>query len=173
MGERRGNERSAIIFGARNLGRAAIETLVADGWAVAGVARPQATLDGVRKAGALALEADVTDPASVHAALEEAASAQGGIDLAVNAAAAYGGARSGPFGVGPIASAEPGAFSRTRSDTDPGHRRLRASCDAQSWALGGRIIRGQGDHQRGRPRAPPPRYPGHTSDHRRRHPTPD
>src|SRR3954469_5331406 len=83
MGERRGNERSAIIFGARNLGRAAIETLVADGWAVAGVARSPATLDGVRKAGALALEADVTDPASVHAALEEAASAQGGIDLAV------------------------------------------------------------------------------------------
>src|SRR4051794_3621421 len=110
MGERRGNERSAIIFGARNLGRAAIETLVADGWTVAGVARSQATLDGVRKAGALALEADVTDPASVHAALEEAASAQGGIDLAVNAAAAYGGDRSGPFGGGPIASAEPGAF---------------------------------------------------------------
>jgi len=30
-------------------------------------ARSQATLDGVREAGALALEADVTDPASVHA----------------------------------------------------------------------------------------------------------
>src|SRR4029077_11721701 len=32
-----------------------------------GVARSQATLDGVREAGALALKADVTDPASVHA----------------------------------------------------------------------------------------------------------
>ena len=87
-----------------------IETLVADGWAVAGVARSQATLDGVREAGALALEADVTDPASVHAALEEAASAHGGIDLAVNAASAYGGDRSGPFGGGPIVEADPGAF---------------------------------------------------------------
>src|SRR3954465_14914183 len=110
MGEARGSKGSAIIFGAGNLGRAAIETLVADGWAVAGVARSQATLDGVRKAGALALEADVTDPASVHAALEEAASAQGGIDLAVNAAAAYGGDRSGPFGGGPIAEADLDGF---------------------------------------------------------------
>jgi NAD(P)-dependent dehydrogenase (short-subunit alcohol dehydrogenase family) len=110
MGELQGNKRSAIIFGARNLGRAVIETLVADGWAVAGVARSQSTLDGVREAGALALEADVTDPASVQAALEEAASAHGGIDLAVNAAAAYGGERSGPFGGGPIAAADLGAF---------------------------------------------------------------
>src|SRR6185369_15674009 len=96
---------SAVVFGARNLGRAVIETLVSEGWAVAGVARSQETLDGVRDAGALALKADVTDPASVHAALEEAASAHGGIDLAMNAAAAYGGDRSGPFGGGPIAAA--------------------------------------------------------------------
>src|SRR6476646_25878 len=110
MGERQGDKRSAIIFGARNLGRAVIETLVADGWAVAGVARSQATLDGVREAGALALKADVTDPASVHTALEEAASAHGGVDLAVNAASAYGGDRSGPFGGGPIVEADPSAF---------------------------------------------------------------
>ena len=110
MGERQGNKRSAIIFGARNLGRAVIETLVADGWGVAGVARSRATLDGVRELGALALEADVTDPASVHAALEEAASTHGGIDLAVNAASAYGGDRSGPFGGGPIVAADPDAF---------------------------------------------------------------
>src|SRR5471032_1153444 len=90
MGERQDSKQSAIIFGARNLGRAVIETLVADGWAVTGVARSQATLDGVREAGALALKADVTDPASVHAALEEAASTHGGIDLAVNAASASG-----------------------------------------------------------------------------------
>jgi hypothetical protein len=31
--------RSALIFGARNLGRAIIETLVAQGWNVAGAAR--------------------------------------------------------------------------------------------------------------------------------------
>ena len=30
-------QRSAVVFGARNLGRAVIELLVSDGWAVAGV----------------------------------------------------------------------------------------------------------------------------------------
>ena len=46
-------KRSAVVFGARNLGRAVIELLVSDGWAVAGVARSQSTLDGVSAAGAL------------------------------------------------------------------------------------------------------------------------
>jgi NAD(P)-dependent dehydrogenase (short-subunit alcohol dehydrogenase family) len=98
------------VFGARNLGRALIEALVADGWAVAGVARSAATLQGIRDAGAVALEADVTDPVSVHGALEQVAAAHGGIDLAVNASSPYGGDRSGPFGGGPIAQAAPGAF---------------------------------------------------------------
>jgi NAD(P)-dependent dehydrogenase (short-subunit alcohol dehydrogenase family) len=110
MGTNEGERRSAIVFGARNLGRAVIETLVADGWAVAGCARSQSTLDGVLEAGALAIRADITDPASVHAALEEAAEAHGGIDLAVNAASAYGGDRSGPFGGGRIVEAEFSAF---------------------------------------------------------------
>ena len=103
-------KRNAIVFGARNLGRAVIETLVADGWAVAGVAQSQPTLDCVREVGALALTADVTDPASVYAALEEVAAAHGGADLAVNAASAYGGDRTGPFGGGPIVEADLGAF---------------------------------------------------------------
>src|SRR6201995_638009 len=103
-------QRSAVVFGARNLGRAVIELLVGDGWAVTGVARSQSTLEGVSAAGARALEADVTDPASVHGVLEQAAAADGGVDLVVNAAAAYGGTRSGPFGGGPIAEAAPDAF---------------------------------------------------------------
>jgi NADP-dependent 3-hydroxy acid dehydrogenase YdfG len=102
--------RSALIFGARNLGKAIIQTLIDDGWAVAGVARSRETLDGVRAAGALALQADVTDQASVRGALREVASAHGHVDLIVNAASAYGGARSGPFGGGPIAEAAPDAF---------------------------------------------------------------
>jgi NAD(P)-dependent dehydrogenase (short-subunit alcohol dehydrogenase family) len=102
--------RSAIVFGARNLGRAVIEALLAEGWAVAVGAQSQSTLDLVGEAGALALKADITDPASVRAALEEAAAAHDGIDLAVNAAAAYGGDRSGPFGGGAIVDAELGAF---------------------------------------------------------------
>lgn len=102
--------RSAVVFGARNLGRAVIELLCTEGWAVAGVARSESTLVGVAAAGALSLPGDITDPASVTHVLEQAASAHGGIDLVVNAAAAYGGDRSGPFGGGPIAQAPADAF---------------------------------------------------------------
>jgi 3-oxoacyl-[acyl-carrier protein] reductase len=102
--------RSAVVFGARNLGRAVIELLVSDGWAVTGVARSKSTLDGVTASGALAIEADVTDPASVYGVLEQAAAAYGGVDLMVNAASAYGGDRTGPFGGGPLAEADPDAF---------------------------------------------------------------
>src|SRR2546421_2260692 len=105
MGAVQAQQRSAVVFGARNLGRAVIELLVGDGWAVTGAARTQSTLDGVRASGALALEADVTDPASVYGGLEQAAVAHGGVDLMVNAASAYGGDRAGPFGGDPIAQA--------------------------------------------------------------------
>jgi NAD(P)-dependent dehydrogenase (short-subunit alcohol dehydrogenase family) len=40
-------QRSAVVFGARNLGRAIIELLVSDGWAVTGAGRSQSTLDRV------------------------------------------------------------------------------------------------------------------------------
>jgi NAD(P)-dependent dehydrogenase (short-subunit alcohol dehydrogenase family) len=103
-------QRSALVFGARNLGRAIIERLRRDGWAVAAVARSDATLDLARAAGATAMRGDVTDPASVRAALDEVAAAHGGVDLVVNAASAYGGDRSGPFGGGPLAEAAPDAF---------------------------------------------------------------
>jgi NAD(P)-dependent dehydrogenase (short-subunit alcohol dehydrogenase family) len=110
MSDSQAQQRSAVVFGARNLGRAVIELLVSDGWAVTGIARSQRTREVVSASGALALEADVTDPASVHNALEHAAAAHGGVDLVVNAAAAYGGDRSGPFGGGPIAEAEVDGF---------------------------------------------------------------
>jgi 3-oxoacyl-[acyl-carrier protein] reductase len=102
--------RGALVFGARNLGRAIIETLVGAGWKAAGVARSDQTLEGVTALGALAIRADVTDPASVTEALGRAADAHGRLDLVVNAASAYGGRRSGPFGGGPLAEAEPDAF---------------------------------------------------------------
>ncbi len=102
--------RSAVVFGARNLGKGIIDLLTAEGWAVAGVARSDATLAGVTATGALALRADVTDQASVRAALDEAEAAHGNIDLVVNAASAYGGDRAGPFGGGPIAEAAPDAY---------------------------------------------------------------
>lgn len=103
--------RSALVFGARNLGKAIIDELAARGWRVAGAARSASTLDGVTAAGALALKADVIDQASVRDTVAAAAAAHGGIDLVVNAAAAYGGTRTGPFGGGPIAQAAPDAFA--------------------------------------------------------------
>jgi NAD(P)-dependent dehydrogenase (short-subunit alcohol dehydrogenase family) len=110
MSEMQAEQRSAVVFGARNLGRALIELLVSNGWAVTGVARSRSTLDGVGASGALAQEADVTDPASVYGVLERAVAAHGGVDLVVNAASAYGGERSGPFGGGPIAEADLDGF---------------------------------------------------------------
>ena len=110
MGTNEERRRSAVVFGARNLGKAVIELLRHEGWAVAGVARSDATLDGVTALGALALRGDVTDQESVKEVLAQVAEAHGGVDLVVNAASAYGGDRSGPFGGGPIASAAPEAF---------------------------------------------------------------
>jgi NADP-dependent 3-hydroxy acid dehydrogenase YdfG len=78
--------RSALVFGARNLGRAILETLRAAGWNVAGAARSDQTLAGVADAGALAIRADVTDHGSVSEALAQAAAANGPLDLVVNAA---------------------------------------------------------------------------------------
>src|SRR3954452_11840506 len=82
--------RSAVVFGARNLGRAAIDLLVAEDWAVTGVARSEETLAGITAAGALAVRGDVTDQASVQEVLEQAAAAHGPVELVFNAAAAYG-----------------------------------------------------------------------------------
>jgi len=100
--------RSAVVFGARNLGRAIIETLVAQSWSVVGIARSQQTLDTITASGAVAMSGDITDPASVTDALRSAADAHGGVDLVVNAASPYGG--RGPFGGGPIAEADAEAF---------------------------------------------------------------
>jgi NAD(P)-dependent dehydrogenase (short-subunit alcohol dehydrogenase family) len=103
-------QRSALVFGARNLGRAVVEGLRDDGWAVAAVARSETTLATARAAGAMAMQGDVTDPDSVREALSKTAEAHGSVDLVVNAASAYGGTRSGPFGGGPLAQAAPTAF---------------------------------------------------------------
>jgi NAD(P)-dependent dehydrogenase (short-subunit alcohol dehydrogenase family) len=46
----------------------------------------------------------------VRGALEQVAGEHGAVELVVNAASAYGGARSGPFGGGPLAQASADAF---------------------------------------------------------------
>ena len=148
-----------------------IDLLIADGWAVTGAAVSDATLEGVTAAGALAIRTDVTDEKSVTAVLEQAADVHGGVDLVVNAAAAYGGDRSGPFGGGPIAEARPrrfrrlgrcagargihvslcatGAFllARKRPATVvAGYGRIVASCGSRARPVGRRSFRGARDH---------------------------
>ena len=101
--------RSAVVFGARNLGRAVIELLLADGWSVAAAAVSDATLRP-RSLRRSRVARGRDRPGSVHRVLREAAGAHGEIDLVVNAASAYGGDRSGPFGGGPVSEAGLGAF---------------------------------------------------------------
>jgi NAD(P)-dependent dehydrogenase (short-subunit alcohol dehydrogenase family) len=101
---------TALIIGARNLGFAIIQRLLADGWCVAGGARSADTLEKLRAAGADALEVDVIDQASVLRALRAVADRHGRVDLVVNAASPYGGSRSGPFGGGALAAAGPNGF---------------------------------------------------------------
>ena len=103
---------AALVIGARNLGFAIIERLLADGWDVAGGAVSAETLDRVSGAGAHPLEIDVTDPGSVLAALEQIAARFGRVDLVVNAASPYAAGGRGPFGGGSLAESDPGDFER-------------------------------------------------------------
>ena len=52
----------------------------------------------------------MTDAASVYGVLEQAAAANGGVELVLNAAAAHGGERTGAFGGGPIAEGDLDGF---------------------------------------------------------------
>jgi NAD(P)-dependent dehydrogenase (short-subunit alcohol dehydrogenase family) len=96
---------SALILGARNLGGAILDHLLGAGWQGAAVARSADTLERVRERGALALEADASDPAQLGDALAAAARELGGLDLVVNAVAAARPTSAGPFGGGPLAEA--------------------------------------------------------------------
>ncbi|HXB16705.1 MAG TPA: SDR family oxidoreductase [Solirubrobacteraceae bacterium] len=106
---------SALVIGARNLGFAIIERLLADGWDVAGGAVSAGTIDRVRGTGAHAVKVDVTDQASVLAALEEVGARFGRVDLVVNAASPYAGGGGGPFGGGTLAESDPDGFERWAS----------------------------------------------------------
>src|SRR5919107_507385 len=68
-----------VVLGARNLGGAILEHHLAAGWSGAAVARSADTLERVTCAGALALEADASDPESLRGALERARAELGGL----------------------------------------------------------------------------------------------
>jgi NAD(P)-dependent dehydrogenase (short-subunit alcohol dehydrogenase family) len=106
--------RTALIFGARNLGRAIGEHLAGQGWSVAGVARSQETADAFAAAidGALGMALDASEPANVDEAVARTRQHLDGapIDLLVNAVAAGPAPSGGPFGGGPIADVPPEDF---------------------------------------------------------------
>jgi len=93
-----------VVLGARNLGGAILDHFRARGWDGAAVARSEETLAAVRERGAVALQADAANPASLAGALARAREELGGLDLVVNAVSAST-ASGPPFGGGPIADA--------------------------------------------------------------------
>jgi NAD(P)-dependent dehydrogenase (short-subunit alcohol dehydrogenase family) len=95
---------SALVLGARNLGGSIAAALMADGWAVANVARSDDSLARATSEGSLGIRADVTDPAELERAVAEAEAANGPLSLLVNAVSASR-PTGGPFGGGPIAEA--------------------------------------------------------------------
>jgi NAD(P)-dependent dehydrogenase (short-subunit alcohol dehydrogenase family) len=94
-----------VVLGARNLGGAILQHHLAAGWQGAAVARSEDTLESVRAAGGVPLQADASDPDSLRQALEQARAELGGIDLIVNAVSAARPPGHGPFGGGPFAEA--------------------------------------------------------------------
>jgi NAD(P)-dependent dehydrogenase (short-subunit alcohol dehydrogenase family) len=101
---------SVVVIGARNLGGAILDHFLAQGWNAAGVARSEQTLEQVRGRGALALQADASDPEQLSSALDGARRELGSLDAIVNAASASRPPGGGPFGGGELAAADLAAF---------------------------------------------------------------
>ena len=96
---------SIVVLGARNLGGAILAHHLQAGWNGAAVARSAETLETVRAAGGLPLEADASDPDSLRGALERARAEFGSIDVIVNAVSAARPTKPGPFGGGTLREA--------------------------------------------------------------------
>jgi NAD(P)-dependent dehydrogenase (short-subunit alcohol dehydrogenase family) len=101
-----------VVLGARNLGGHLIERFGADGWKTAAVARSQETLSAIRDRGALALQADATDPPQLARALADARAELGALDVVVNAMSVTVPEPGEPWGGGPLADADVTAWER-------------------------------------------------------------
>jgi NAD(P)-dependent dehydrogenase (short-subunit alcohol dehydrogenase family) len=102
--------KTIVVLGARNLGGAIVEHFLELGWNVAGVARSDDTLEQVRRRGALAINADAADTASLTDAVRQAREEYGSLDAIVNAVSAARPTTAGPFGGGALATADLDAF---------------------------------------------------------------
>src|SRR3954468_7882138 len=94
-----------LVLGARNLGGAILDHFLAQGWSGAAVARSEDTLARVRERGALAIQADASDPAELERAMAQTRAQHGSLDLVVNAVSAARPPAQGPFGGGPLPDA--------------------------------------------------------------------
>src|SRR3954447_13372361 len=104
---------TALILGARNLGRAIASHLAERDWQVAGVARTDDTIAKFEDTvpGALGLALDASTPEAVDEAVGRTREHFGGsIDLLVNAVAAGPSPSGAPFGGGPLADLSPEDF---------------------------------------------------------------
>jgi NAD(P)-dependent dehydrogenase (short-subunit alcohol dehydrogenase family) len=99
-------ERVAVVLGARNLGGAILDHLVAEGWRGAAIARSEETAEAVHERGSLGIAADASDLDSLEAELGRVRDELGPPALIVNAVSASRPPEDGgPFGGGPIADA--------------------------------------------------------------------
>jgi NAD(P)-dependent dehydrogenase (short-subunit alcohol dehydrogenase family) len=96
---------AAAVLGARHLGGAIVERLVADGYSVAAVAQSDDTLEAIRARGATALRANALVPDELAATLAQAREELGGLDLIVNAISVVKPRPGDRHGGGPIADA--------------------------------------------------------------------
>jgi 3-oxoacyl-[acyl-carrier protein] reductase len=92
-----------LVLGARNLGGAILDHFLAQGWSGAAVARSEDTLARVRERGALAIEADASNPADLAQAMDRTRAEHGSLDVVVNAVTASRPGPGQPWGGGPIA----------------------------------------------------------------------
>lgn len=97
--------RGALVLGARNLGGAILDHLIAHGWRGAAVARDEESLARVRARGGMPIRADAADPGELDAAIAEASEELGSLSLIVNAVSASRRPEGQPFGGGPLADA--------------------------------------------------------------------
>src|SRR3954454_5494574 len=129
---------TALILGARNLGRAIASHLAERDWQVAGVARTDDTIAKFEAAvpGALGIALDASTPKAVDEAVARTRDRLGSPGLLVNAVAAGPSPSGAPFGGGPLADLSPEDFD---------HYALKVARQTYAFlGAGARALRGSG-----------------------------
>ena len=141
--------KTIVVLGARNLGGAIVDHFKSLGWNAAGVAQSQETLEAVAARGALAVEADASDPHSLSIALGTAREQYGSLDAVVNAVSAARPTKPSPFGGGELAEADLDAFRGwTVAVAEQAFVFLSAGATALKQAGGGALIQVTGGSSR-------------------------